>query len=171
MSFTSATRLTSCCPEEKILQWVSCSICPSRHIRRPANDAVRIPALNSRPPCCSPFAPPTMPSEILAAAARWQRRSSNANRLCCTFSPNRQKFARQYARILIPTDSAVRVRSHVISGVEGILPSGSKARLARLRRSPSDTGESTTDGNDLRKAFTVNFLSRETFASREHRPA
>jgi len=34
---------------------------------------------------------PTMPGEILAIAARWQRRSSNANRLCCAisdFDPN-----------------------------------------------------------------------------------
>jgi hypothetical protein len=29
---------------------------------------------------------PTMPGKILAAAARWQRRSSNANRLCCAIS-------------------------------------------------------------------------------------
>jgi hypothetical protein len=41
----------------------------------------------------------------------------------------------------------------------------------RMKEVPSDTGESTTDGNDLRKTFTVNLLSRETFASREHRPS
>jgi hypothetical protein len=52
-----------------------------------------------------------MPGEILAAAARWQRRSSDANRLCCAVSPKSAGILLQYARILIPTDSAVRVLS------------------------------------------------------------
>jgi hypothetical protein len=48
-------------------------ILPARHIEQPRRHAVH--------PCA-----PTMPGEILAAAARWQRRSSDANRLCCAVS-------------------------------------------------------------------------------------
>jgi len=74
----------------------SVRILPARHIEQPRRHAVH--------PCA-----PTMPGEILAAAARWQRRSSDANRLCCAVSTKSAGILRQYPRILIPTDSAVRV--------------------------------------------------------------
>ena len=72
-------------------------ILPARHIEQPRRHAVH--------PCA-----PAMPGEILAAAARWQRRSPDANCLCRAVSAKSAGIPRQYARILIPTDSAVRVR-------------------------------------------------------------
>jgi hypothetical protein len=72
-------------------------ILPARHIEQPRRHAVH--------PCA-----PAMPGEILAAAARWQRRSPDANCLCRAVSAKSAGIPRQYARILIPTDSPVRVR-------------------------------------------------------------
>jgi hypothetical protein len=46
--------------------------------------------------------------------------AANANRLCCTISAESAEFPRQHARILIPTDSAVRVRSPAMESVSAV---------------------------------------------------
>jgi hypothetical protein len=51
-----------------------------------------------------------MPGKIVVAAARWQRHSSDANRLCCAISAKSAEIPPAIRADLIPTDSAVRVR-------------------------------------------------------------
>src|SRR5580692_10780177 len=72
--------------------------------RLPKFESYQLGILNSPAAMLFTLAPPTMLREILATAARWQRRSSDANRLCCAVLPKSAEFPRQYARILIPTD-------------------------------------------------------------------
>ena len=78
-------------------------------LRLPKFESYRPGILNSLPPCCSPLRPHNARRNPCRSCTL-QRRSSDANFLCRAVSAKSAGIPRQYARILIPTDSPVRVR-------------------------------------------------------------